>query len=117
MNKITIIRGDDYNMPLTLKIKKTDEAYNLKGCTIYFTVKEKTKIGVENDNTFIIAKDITTHVDEGAGQSMLILESKDTSKPAGIYVYDMKIKTLGWELHSTNRGDFEIKENVTKRPI
>ena len=63
MNKITIIRGDDYTMPITIK-KADGTAYNLKGCTLFFTVKEKSKIGVENDNTFIISKDITEHIDE-----------------------------------------------------
>ena len=114
MNKITIIRGDDYTMPITIK-KADGSAYDLKGCTIFFTVKEKTKIGIEDDKTYIVSKDITEHVDEWLGQSALILESKDTSVVAGIYVYDMKVKTLGWELHSTQRGDFEVKENVTKR--
>ena len=116
MNKIIIIRGDDYTMPIT--IKHADwTAYNLKGCVLFFTVKEKNKIATDNDDKYVIAKDITTHVNEGLGETALILESKDTKQLSGVYVYDLKIKTLWGEFHSTQRGEFEIKENVTKRTV
>ena len=116
MGKISIIRGDDYSMPIT--IKNADwTAYNLHGCTLYFTVKEKTKIKTETDDTYLIAKDITQHTDEWLGMTTLILTNEETSIKAGVYVYDFQLKTVGLEIHSSMRWEFEVKEDVTKRTI
>ena len=114
MSKISIIRGDDYNMSVT--IRNADKtAYDLTGCTLFFTVKEKTKIGVETDDTFLIEKNIISHVDDQAGKTALILTNEETAIKSGVYVYDFQIKTVWNEIHSSQRWEFEVKEDVTKR--
>ena len=110
---ISVIRWDDCNKAITLR--SNGNPVNLTGSVIFFTVKDKNKIKADNDDTYIIKKDITEHIDAEAGKTALILTNTDTKVPTWIYIYDFQIKTSGWEIHSTLKGEFIVLEDVTKR--
>jgi hypothetical protein len=47
----------------------------------------------------------------------LILTNIETAIQPGVFVYDFQLKTVGNEIHSSMRGEFEVKEDVTKRIV
>lgn len=116
MSKISIIRWDDYNMSISFT-NKDKTAVDLTGCTLFFTVKEKTKLKEDSDDIFLIKKDITQHIDPEAGKTALILTNTETDIETGTFVYDFQIRTVWGELHSTVRWEFVVVEDVTKRKI
>ena len=113
-SKMTIIRGDDYNMAITLR-DKDKEPIDITNCTLFFTVKKKSGIKRDDDEQYIIKKDITQHIDAEAWKTALILTKEETDVDIWVFVYDFQLKTVWGEIHSTTRWEFEVKEDITKR--
>lgn len=88
---------------------------DLTGSTIYFTAKPDYDDD-QMDAAAIIKKDVTTHLDAPNGISRMFLSAQDTSKPAGKYVYDFKIKFPdATEQRTLAVGKLTIKSAVTQR--
>lgn len=113
MDKITIIRWDDYNM----QIKFTNELWDIDitWTTIFFTVKQEYWIDADDDTDAVISKNITVHSDPTHWITILELTSADTDVSLWNYTYDFQLKTVWQQIHSTLRWDFVVVQDVTKR--
>ena len=75
---ITLIRGDDYAIPMTFT-NADGSAYDLTDCTVRFTVKSTQELVANDDTDAVIAKVITSHSDPEAGETVLTLSHTDTA--------------------------------------
>jgi len=94
MGKIDVKRKDLVIIRKTTKVyeiqfKKNGVRENIKGWTIYFTVKESKK---DTDVKAKINKKITNHVNASAGKTLIQLSTSDTDLPAGSYHYSIDYK-------------------------
>lgn len=113
LNILEIIRGDTYEIPVSFK-NANGSAYDLTGCTVYFTVKALSVLDESNDDNAIIAKEYSSGLDT-SGVVTLILSTTDTNQTSGDYVWDLQIKTADDEIISSQRGKMKIVYDVTRR--
>jgi hypothetical protein len=102
--------------PSSLIVTITDDngnALNLTGRTVFFSVKRKNDSS-EDDESAVISKNITSHSDPTAGQTVIALTAEDTDTPKGIYVADIRVYGEGLQRNTTHFF-IEIEETVTKR--
>lgn len=110
-NTLTVIRGDTSS--ITVNLTQSDgTALDLTNATVFFTVKNDID---DVDDDALISKDITSHVDEEAGQTLIALTSDDTSIDAGNYVWDIQVKDSTDQIISTEPGIFTVLKDVTNR--
>lgn len=87
---------------------------DLTGATVFFTVKKKSD-NVQTDDTAIIKKDITEHINPTEGVTSVKLLPTDTDKPSGEYHYDVKLKRPNDRFDTVGVGKFVIAEVITNR--
>lgn len=112
MANLKIIRGDSTNINVTFTDENSDPV-NITGKTIFFTAKNKIDEEVD-DSDAVITKDVITHSNPTAGQTVIALTADDTSVPIGEYFYDIQMVGDGQVL-SIERGILEVLQDVTKR--
>lgn len=110
-NTITIIRGDDQSLDLTIK-NADGSAFNLTDCTVYFTVKKRFH---DSDTDAIIKKDVTVHTNAAGGLTTVELTKTDTTIDARKYLWDIQVKDSSDKIFSVVYGDFIVKHDVTNR--
>lgn len=110
-DKITIIRGDDINYPISFK-DADGVAIDITDYTIFFTVKQNTE---DSDDDALISVDITSHTDPTNGISALELTSAETDINPGLYTYDFQLKDADDKLSSSRSGCFEVLQDITQR--
>jgi len=113
MADITVIRGDDNTINLT--ISDSNGAVNITGMTVFFTVKNVSDINKTTANCALIKKDVTAHTDPTHGITEVVLNSTDTDLSEGTYYWDLQLKTAGGAISSTTRGNFIVTTDVTRR--
>lgn len=91
--------------------------FDLTGLTLLFTVKNNNDTTVDNDDTALIKKDVSSHTNASLGQSSITLTNIDTNILPGDYVWDVKLTSVGGDVTSSMAGVFIISDNVTKRNI
>lgn len=75
---ITLIRGDDYQIPVT--ITNADATpYDLTGATVRFTIKPTLQLTTDSDASAVITKTIISHTDPSAGETEIVLSNTDTN--------------------------------------
>lgn len=109
--KISIIKRDTLSIKVTI-VDECNNAVDITGYTLYFTVKSQANI-TSGDNTATIKKIITSHTDPEAGISHIPLTSSDTNQTAGDYFYDVQVKTPDGSISSCVQGQFEIIQDIT----
>jgi len=112
---IKAIRGDSETIQATFK-DSDGVAINLTGYTVFFTVKKECDIDVVDttDTKAIIKKTITSHSDPTHGITQIPLTTTDTNQNPGIYYWDLQLVKNG-VVSSTQRGEFELTTDITRR--
>ena len=115
MTLIKIIRGDDSSINTTFK-NSDGTAFNITGYTVLFTVKKECDIDVVDttDTKALIKKTVTSHSSPTTGQTIIPLTSADTNQLPGIYYWDLQLVKSGI-VSSTQRGEFEVTTDITRR--
>lgn len=113
MADLTLIRWDDYSIPITLT-NADWSAYDLTNCTVYFTIKDIDKIDLPDSESALLKKKITTHTDPTHWKTTLTLSNTDTNITIWEKRFDIQIKTAMWKIHSTMRWTVIIEDDVTK---
>ena len=116
--KIEMYRGDSKNMLCALWDKQ-DNPLSIAGATIWFTIKDKTKL-FEDDDTSSVLQLISTDSDEILlydtlnGIFKIFIKPEHTHLlPYGNYEYDIQIN-LNDEVTTIKRGLFKIMSEVTR---
>ena len=110
MTDITIIRGDDRTLNIT--ITEDGSVLDITGYTLFFTVKSCL---TDIDTAALISKDVTTHTNPTLGVTQVVLTNTDTDLTPDTYFYDMQLKTDTGSIISTGVGEFNIVYDVTRR--
>jgi len=111
MSKITIYRGDDVNINLTI----TDEAgdpVDITGYEFFFTCKVN---DTDAESAALIKKDVSTHTNPTQGLTTIILDNDLTAVTPGTYVYDIQMKDTSSKITTLIKGRFVITQDVTLR--
>jgi hypothetical protein len=105
---IFIIRGD------TTSINFTVAGVDLTGATVFFTVKPELTDD-STDTNAVITKEVTSHSDPTAGETVIELDSTDTDVEPGVYYYDIQIKRASGTILSIPARKLKIWADVTRR--
>lgn len=109
--RLTIIRGDDVNLGVTLKDGE-GEVIDITGYTVYFTAKKKLS---DPDSDAIIAKEVTDHEDPENGVTNIALSSTETDIEDDIYYWDIQLKDTDDLISSSAYGQMRVRKDVTIR--
>lgn len=102
-----LIRGDGHTINVTFP---TD----ITGATVFFTVNSESDPA--SDDTAAITKTITEHADATAGKTTIVLDPEDTAEmEAGVYFYDLQLKTSGGVISSVPQAKFILAADITRR--
>ena len=114
-NNMSIVRADSESFVCTVK-DSSGVIVPLTDYTMKFTVKEIDDYSNNNDKAII--GPITAVIDDPlTGQGEITMTAEETAQDSGKYKYDVQIsKTGNTSVHTVNRGDFTIDEDVTKNP-
>lgn len=95
-------------------IKLTFQGISLAGATVYFTVKSGPDDDAD-DNSAFIQKNVTSHSDPDAGETVVRLTPSDTDIEAGDYKYDVKLKLPDGSQSTLGVADFIVLPAITNR--
>jgi hypothetical protein len=106
MEKLEIIRGDDFELKLEF-----DE--NITGATVFFTAKKNV---TDTDDKAVLKKTVTSHTDAANGKTAVRFSANDTKdlKP-GSYIYDVQIKAVDNSIESWPAETLYVKGDITER--
>lgn len=107
-NVFEINRGDTHALKVVFK-KDDGTAYDLTGCTLFFTAKKDLN---ETDNEAQIFKRITSIENPEQGIAYVSLTEDDTDV-AGDYYFDIQLRFTTGKLMSSPRGRLIIYQDVT----
>ena len=110
-DSLEIIRGDDTTISATIT-NQDDEAVNLAGATVFFTVKRRK---TDTDLEAVITKEVTSHTTPASGETDIELTNEDTDIRPGIYLYDLQVKDNDDRIISINYGTLRIITDITRR--
>ena len=94
-----------------LRFTENGQPKNIAGWTIYFTVKEKI---TDTDANAKINHDVTDHLDETNGKTLISLTKDDTNR-IGNYYYDMTYKDSEDNVGVLYYGRIKFTEKATQR--
>lgn len=108
---IEVTQGDDKT--LTFFFTNVDEtAYDLTGCTLFFTVKKNYE---DADASALINTTLTLSATPIDGTATLALVPANTKYMLGTYVYDIQLKTAAGKILTLVTDTFFVKPEVTIR--
>ena len=110
---IEIIRWDTQIRTTFFKDESSDPV-DLTGATVWFTVKERQYLNIDNDDDVIIQKIITTHTSPLTWETLIELDNADTNTTVWDYYYDLQIKFPNDDIFSVAKWVFSVVEDVTK---
>jgi len=107
MTKLTVYQSTDklWNLNFT---DSSDNAYDISGSTIYFTVKEE-KTDAASDT---ISKSITSHTDAANGESAIALSDTDLDITSKEYYFQIVLEESDGTKTMILDGILEVKENM-----
>jgi len=97
---------------LPINITDDDEALDISGASLIFTVK--------NEEEEVIRKtesDGITVLDEDNGQIEISINGEDSNIAKGIYIYELLLVDASDNHYVALKGDFHIKESITKDEV
>ena len=106
--KIRVYRENSKNIKLNFN------GLDITGAIVYLTVKTQADSS-EDDSTALIAKDVSSHTNPTAGETVIKLLPTDTDIAPGEYNYDIKIKLTNGTQQTLGTQTFEILETYTNR--
>lgn len=114
MGKFTINRGTTFSIDLVYK--KNGAAESLSGATIRFTMKPVEYDGDAADASASVLKNVTSHLDAGAGLSNILINPADTATlEPGKYNYDIKVAEAGGAVYKVDEGIITLDGSPTNR--
>jgi hypothetical protein len=116
MNTLKLIRGDDATFQITFK-DQDKVVIDLTGYTIFFTVKKESDLNVVDDTKALIAKTITVIPSPTLGKVAVVISHEETNLPIGVYTWDLQLKSASNIITSTQRGQLEVVQDVSKAII
>lgn len=105
MGMIKIQRGVPVTIPIQFLLNDLKTPYPLTGTTLTFAVKARND-KTTNDDTALIKKTITVHVNDVNGETQIVLTGTDTDIAENTYKADLKWTMAGV---SVNTDIFYIK--------
>lgn len=105
------IRGDD--LTLNLAFKDGDDAVDITGWTIYFTLKKN--IDNSDEDALIKKETEPAGADAIAGLASIALLDTETNDLAGTYDYDIQSKDDSGLIKTVMKGTFLFEKDVTRR--
>lgn len=112
---LKIIRGSSDTIEVSYYDEDNKAPVNLTGGTVYFTAKKKLSDADNAPDT--IKKDVTSHSNPTAGESVIALVPADTEgKKLGPYIYDVKLVTADGKHIPSKQLKMELVQEVTERP-
>lgn len=112
---IKIIRGDSKSLGVTFSSNGTP--FDITGYSVFFTVKRECNISDANDDNALISKKVTVHSNPTAGVTAIPLTTSDTNQEGGIYYWDLQLVSGSGAVSSTQRGEIEFTNDITKRVV
>lgn len=103
-----VVRRDDATFEIYI-VDVDNNAVDITGGTVYFTVKRKI---YDSDESAVIQKEITEFDNPEEGIAVLNLDRQDTDIPALNYFYDIQL-VLDNKVVSSDRGRFSIIQDIT----
>ena len=113
MNTIQLIRGDDATLSVTFK-DQNGAVIDLTGYTIYFNVKKEKDLSIDTDTPAVISKKITVIPNPNLGIVAITIGHAETNLPIGIYAWDLQLKSGSGLITSTQKGQLEVIQDVSK---
>lgn len=113
MNTLKLIRGDDATFAITFK-DQDGEVINLTGYKVFFTVKKASDLALGDDTKALISKSLTNIPSPTLGKVAIVLTHSETSLPIGTYVWDLQLKSASNIITSTQKGELEVVQDVSK---
>jgi len=107
---LEVTRGDTKSYQLKFK-DENGNAVDITGWTVYFTVKRKVN---DTDANAVIVKNVTSHTDASAGETVIALSCTDTNL-IGNYYYDIQFKTDDDSITTPLEGTITFKKDITQR--
>lgn len=113
MAKISIIRGDSRTITVNVT-NSSGSAFDLTGCTVYFTVNATTS--PTDDTSASIQKSTSSFSSPTSGVATITLTHTDTdSLTPGTYFYDVQLKDSSSNITSLKQDKFVITADITRR--
>lgn len=109
-------RGD--TRTLSIQINNSDgTAYNLTGCTVFFTLNASKTPGEDaTDSTAALKTSTSSFSTPSSGLATLTLTSTLTAALAeGTYYYDIQLKDGSGNITSLGRNTFRVIDDITTR--
>lgn len=111
---IQVIKGDDS----VISVQFLDSAgveIDITWYDVFFTVKKQQYLNDTDDTNAIISEKVSTHVDPTHWQTQITLSTTDTDHDTWMYYRDLQLKSWGGVITSTQKWEFEILSDVTRR--
>ena len=105
---IFLIRGDTAS--ITFSIPDVD----LTDATVFFTAKPALTADAD-DASAVIEKEVISHTDPEAGETVIELTSEDTDVTPGTYFYDIQVKKSDDTIVSIPVRKLVVVADVTRR--
>lgn len=112
VNEDIILRAKNTNIITLLVRDEEEQAVDITGSTVFFTVKSKTS---DTDNSAVLKKDVTSHTYPASGQTDITITSTDTSSLLGNYLYSIKIKLSTGLIYTLAEGTICFQQELSTR--
>ena len=112
VNQDIIFRAKNTNVINLLVRDELEQAVNITGSTVFFTVKPTT---ITTDANASLKKDVTSHTYPASGETDITLSSTDTSSLLGNYIYDIKIKLSTGLIYTLAEGNVVFQQSLSTR--
>lgn len=110
------IRGGTYTLSITVT-SSTGAAFDLTGCTVFFTINASSTPSVDaTDSTAILKASTSSFVTPTSGVATITLTAAATAALAeGDYWYDVKLKDASANMTPLGKNKIKVVDNITTR--
>lgn len=116
------IRGDSRTLVLTFT-NADGTAFDLTGCSVFFTVKPKTdpsitaEVAITDDSTALITSSVTSIPNPTLGIADITLTPTQTTIAPGDYYYDIQLVDSGGAVTSSIFDTITFLPDITRRIV
>jgi hypothetical protein len=109
---LSLKRGDNHTLGLTVTAKSTGLVKDITGWTFYFTIKENI---TDRDVDALLQLIVTSHTNPTAGITAIPFVPEDTFNiEPGKYFFDIQVLTDDDEVYTIVQGRIEILRDITR---